>query len=722
MTNDNPQLAMANEFLEYTDINIFLTGRAGTGKTTFLHTLRKRSPKRMVVVAPTGVAAINAGGVTINSFFQIAPGVHIPGQKIVQQGPKRFDQKMSRAKLDIIRSMELLVIDEISMVRADMLDAVDSVLRQHRDRSKPFGGVQLLMIGDLQQLAPVVKDQEWELLRSHYSTPFFFSSQALSKSRYVSIELRQIYRQSDSQFIDMLEAVRTNRIDHRILEALNARHRPDFDPDTSEGYITLTSHNHASKRINDKKLKQLKSDRFEYSATITGDFSETNYPIDELLVLKEGAQVMFTKNDTSAEKLFVNGTIGTVTHLDNERIEVTVQEKGSLPIVVEKAVWESVKYTISDNSKEITQSIVGTFTHYPLKTAWAITIHKSQGLTFERAIIDAGDSFSHGQVYVALSRCKSLEGLVLSTPLSSSSIINDQTVTHFNADISANQPSEIQLECFKREYYEKLLLEQFDFERLYLHLTFLRNYQTEHLLTTYPKLIALWDSSWNAIGGNITAIGTKFRNQLRALYHQNDPLLGERIAKAATYFIEQLEGTVTPIITASDVEIDNKSTRKVAKEALERATEELRVKLATLRYTLDEGFSVNGYLNAKGRAAIASPPEQLLTKPTKKAVTTIDTAEQSDILNPELFNILRAWRSEQAKELGVPSFMIFTQKVLVGLSNTLPQTAKEMLAIKGVGAKFVDKYGTAIAAIIDDYIAGREGAYHDDESDDESDD
>lgn len=724
MTTDNPQLALANDFLEYTDLNIFLTGKAGTGKTTFLHRLRERSPKRMVVVAPTGVAAINAGGVTINSFFQIAPGMHIPGQRIVQQGPRRFDQKMSRAKRDIIRSMELLVIDEVSMVRADMLDAVDGVLRQYRDRSRPFGGVQLLMIGDLQQLSPVVRDDEWSLLREHYATPFFFSSQSLVQSKYLSIELQQIYRQSDEHFIDLLARVRENRVDRPTLEALNARHRPGFDPASDEGYITLTSHNHAAKRLNDNKLSQLNTPAFEFEATIEKDFPESIYPIDRTLILKLGAQVMFTKNDPSPAKEYVNGTLGRVTAIEDERIEVTPLGDDRQPIVVEKAVWENFKYAIADDSKEIIQSVVGTFTHYPLKTAWAITIHKSQGLTFERAIIDAADSFSHGQVYVALSRCKSLEGLVLSSPLSSHAIINDSTVTSFNAEVSNHQPSTEQLEAFKREYLEKLMLEQFDFDSLSLKLTFLRNYQTEHLIDTYPRLIAQWDGAQESLEKDIMAVGAKFETQIRSMYACGDQRLDDRIARAATYFSEALERVVAPLLRSADVEIDNKAVRKVSSEALDKARTELRIKLATLAEIARNGFSVGGYLRTKGAASIDATPEELRTKVSKRVAVKEDPnnrqqpdsdEENSDIVNQELFDILRAWRLDQSHEQGVPAFMIFSQKVLIALANRMPRTAAEMLSIKGIGKKFVEKYGPDITSIIDDYMDGRSGAYPEDD-------
>ena len=346
----NPQLELAFNFLQYTNQNIFLTGKAGTGKTTFLRNLKKQSPKRMVVVAPTGVAAINAGGVTIHSFFQMSFGpqipvspdqqrqVAVPADGNVAAGIKRF----SREKINIMRSLDLLVIDEISMVRADVLDGIDEVLRRYKNRYKPFGGVQLLMIGDLQQLAPVVKDDDWAILKDYYDTCFFFSSHALKRSKFMGIELNHIFRQSDQRFIDLLNKVRENRMDAATLQELNQRHIPGFNPEEKEGYITLTTHNYQSQQINDSKLGQLGAQSHRFKAEVQGEFPEYSYPTDLELELKVGAQVMFVKNDISADKRFYNGKIGKITNIDDETIEV--QCPGDyLPIDVEKAEWAKCK-------------------------------------------------------------------------------------------------------------------------------------------------------------------------------------------------------------------------------------------------------------------------------------------------------------------------------------------------------------------------------------------
>ena len=473
----NPELTLAYDFVESTGTNIFLTGKAGTGKTTFLHRLKGKSPKRMIVVAPTGVAAINAGGVTIHSFFQMAFTPHIPtgtahfvnksGSSAYGEEVKRF----SRDKMNIMRSLDLLVIDEISMVRADVLDGIDEVLRRFRDRDKPFGGVQLLMIGDLQQLAPVAKEDEWNILKEYYDTVFFFSSHALRKTSFISIELKHIYRQSDKMFIEILNKVRENRVDKETLLELNKRYIPGFNPNDEEGYIILTTHNAQAKTINDKKLGELPGKPLNFKARVDGDFPEYAFPTDPELTLKPGAQVMFVKNDSSGEKLYFNGKIGKIADIDEDTIFVDCPGDES-PIEVSPAEWSNIKYSIDEETKEISENVTGTFVQYPLKLAWAITIHKSQGLTFEKAVIDARAAFAHGQVYVALSRCKTLEGLVLSTPISTPGIISSSTITHFVTEIEKDPPGFDLLQKARRNYFQTLLLDLFDFNMIHRRLRY----------------------------------------------------------------------------------------------------------------------------------------------------------------------------------------------------------------------------------------------------------
>ncbi len=416
----NEESLKAWDIIEKTSANLFLTGKAGTGKTTFLKELKRRSPKRMVVLAPTGIAAINAGGVTIHSFFQLPLSPYLPGTTFAGGEKKRF--QFSKVKRNIIRTMDLLVIDEISMVRSDLLDAIDSVMRRYRKHDLPFGGVQLLMIGDLQQLAPVVTEHEESMLRQYYDTPFFFSSKALQQASYLTIELQTVYRQQDERFVALLNQIRENKASDETLAALNQRYIPDFQPPKGGDYIRLTTHNIPAQHINEQELGNLPSQVYSFTAEVEGNFPETSYPADFKLLLKKGAQIMFIKND--ADHRFYNGMIGEVTAIDNQEIRVMGKDNGE-EFILEKAEWSNSKYTLNEQTQEIEETVEGTFRHYPVRLAWAITIHKSQGLTFEHAIIDASRSFTHGQTYVALSRCKSLEGMVLSSPLSRSAIISD---------------------------------------------------------------------------------------------------------------------------------------------------------------------------------------------------------------------------------------------------------------------------------------------------------
>ncbi|MDR3631697.1 MAG: AAA family ATPase, partial [Desulfocapsaceae bacterium] len=404
MTIPNPELQLAEDFVQHTNCHIFLTGRAGTGKTTFLHDLKKKTHKRMVVTAPTGVAAINAGGMTLHSFFQLPFGPFVPGSE--NPAPAH---RMRKEKINIIKSMDLLVIDEISMVRADLLDAVDAVLRRLRHNSLPFGGVQLLMIGDLLQLSPVVKEAEWQILRQYYPSMYFFDSNALRQTELIPIELKHIYRQSDPRFIALLNRVRDRNIDEATLQELNKRYIDNFSPQEDEGFITLCTHNSSADTINLARLQAVQQNAHHLQAAVEGTFPEHIYPTPALLELKVGAQVMFVRNDPSPEKRYFNGKIGKITGITDKHICVRCP-KDTQEIEVEPTIWENIEYTLDPDSLEIRQNTIGSFLQFPLKPAWAITIHKSQGLTFEKAVIDAGAAFTHGQVYVALSRCKTFEG------------------------------------------------------------------------------------------------------------------------------------------------------------------------------------------------------------------------------------------------------------------------------------------------------------------------
>ncbi len=697
----NPQLELAFNFLQYTNQNIFLTGKAGTGKTTFLRNLKKLSPKRMVVVAPTGVAAINAGGVTIHSFFQMSFGPQIPqdpdqprGVPVMASGIKRF----SREKINIIRSLDLLVIDEISMVRADILDEIDAVLRRHKNRYKPFGGVQLLMIGDLQQLAPVVKEDDWSILRKYYDTCFFFSSMALKRSKFIGIELDHIFRQSDQRFIDLLNKVRENRLDTTTLQELNKRYIPDFNPEEKEGYITLTTHNYQSKQINESKLNKVKTKAHRFKAEVKGDFPEYSYPTDAVLELKTGAQVMFVKNDLSVEKRYYNGKIGKITGIGDDVIEVSCKGQ-TLPIEVEKAEWQNAKYTLNETTQEIGEDVIGTFTQFPLKLAWAITIHKSQGLTFEKAIIDARASFAHGQVYVALSRCKTLEGLVLSTPIADFSVKNDTTVIQFSSEVEQNQPGPAELEQSRREYVQQLLTELFDFKPMQRQLLYLQKLWQEHSAQLLGTLNTQIQEMISPLQTDLIEVAGKFGNQLRQLIStapnaEENEQLQDRVKKASDYFSEKLSQLIEQPFAASTFDTDNKAVRKSFNDAADKLRKEIQSKKVCLELCKN-GFTIKTYLETKSKAAIEIPEAGYKGPSTGSS--------SAFTMHPEFYTKLKNWREEKADLLNVEIRRILPQKTLHEIVQLLPVTKAELKAVKGMGGTRMHQFGQNILKMVVDY-------------------
>ncbi|MFW5823024.1 MAG: helix-turn-helix domain-containing protein [Tangfeifania sp.] len=688
---NNPQLQLARDFLSYTGDNIFLTGKAGTGKTTFLKTLKKSSPKRMVVVAPTGVAAINAGGVTIHSFFQLPFSPHVPGAPMQGEGIRRF----SKNKINIIRSLDLLVIDEISMVRADMLDAIDEVLRRFKNRSKPFGGVQLLMIGDLQQLAPVVKDDDWNILKNYYETAFFFSSRALKNASFTGIGLKHIYRQSDQDFIDLLNKVRDNDMDENDIRMLNRRYISNFNPPEEEGYITLTTHNYQASRINANRLNKLTNKKHTFECSVEGDFPESSYPADAVLEIKTGAQVMFLKNDPSVEKRYYNGKIGKVKDIDEDQIEVLCPGETE-PIIVERTVWENTKYNLNERTTEIEEDVVGKFVQFPLKLAWAITIHKSQGLTFEKAIIDAKQSFAHGQVYVALSRCKNLEGLVLSTPLDSASVINDETVIGFTEDVEQNQPDENDLESSRKNYELELIKELYDFS---------------FVIRSAHYILKVWEDNAGFLMGNLNEtlrkmlvrvkeemadVAERFYVQVENLLKDAVPAekntaLQERIQKATGYFSAKMQEIILQPLDDAGFQTDNQALRKRITDAIGRLEMDLNVKKACLEASAKQ-FSVPSYLEARAVAAIEKP-----TSKTRSKVAAVN------VKNPDFYKKLVEWRDFKAEETGLAISRVLRQKVMAAVANELPATSMKLQAVKGMGGKKMEQFGQEILALILEY-------------------
>ncbi len=697
-TVENHELDLAREFVEETDRHLFLTGKAGTGKTTFLHHLKKTSAKRMIVTAPTGVAAINAGGVTLHSFFQIPLGPFLPGTEAFNQHRQRMF-RFSREKRRIIQSLDLLVIDEISMVRADLLDAVDAVLRHHRRNNAPFGGVQLLMIGDLYQLSPVAKKEEWDLLRQQYETVYFFSSRALADVPWMTIELKHIYRQSDARFIDLLNRVRENRLDAEGLKTLNRRTIPNFTPKDGEGYITLTTHNNRANAINNERLGALSGKPHDFQAAISGDFPDHAHPAPKRLTLKAGAQVMFLRNDASPEKRYYNGKIGKIAALSPEEIRIQCPgEPHEIP--VEPLEWENIRYTLNEENHEIEEDIIGKFRQFPLKPAWAITIHKSQGLTFDRAVIDAQFAFAPGQFYVALSRLKSLEGLVLRSPVPAEGIAPDVAVNAFVKAHRENPPTKDGLSSAKMQYQQRLLLDCFDFGVLRNRLNRLMRLLLGNAEWVRVSRMSGLKELQKAAEAEIFSVGTKFQRQLKTLFQKDvlpasDPRILERIEKASGWFQPRFSRILSAFLQQLRVETDNRELRKRIDNGRDQLKLETDRKLAGVK-ACEKGFSPARYLRLVSKAETDASPQQ-----TEK--DRMPSFNESDISHPELYADLKGWRTRMAREKGVPAFQILHQRVLIQIAVHLPDNPADLQKIKGVGRKTVQKYGDALIKRVSAY-------------------
>ena len=616
-TKTNDELRTAWDFVEHTGRSIFLTGKAGTGKTTFLKTVVEQSKKRSIVVAPTGVAAINAGGMTIHSFFQLPFTPYVPNARI----QSKFD--FGKEKRRIIASLDLLIIDEISMVRSDLLDAIDSVLRRYRDHYKPFGGVQLLMIGDLQQLTPVVTPEDEALLKPYYDTPYFFGSKALQQIEYVTILLSQVFRQEDVAFLDVLNHIREAQPSDHDIAVLNQRYQPAFIPKQGEGYIRLTTHNYLADTYNENELKKLPGHSYTYQAQIEGNFPEYSYPTSEVLMLKEGAQVMFVKNDPTGDHRYYNGRIGEVVEISESRVCVLCAGDAE-GIEVEPLEWENAQYQLNPETRVIESKVQGTFRQLPLRLAWAITIHKSQGLTFERAIIDANLSFAPGQVYVALSRCKTLEGMVLSAPIEARAIIADKRVE----DYISHQEEEVQrsisqLPQLKEEYYRFLLLELFDFHDIFYKEEHLLRLMTEFFYHAFTDTTELHKRVLSNFSSQTMSVSEKWLQKIRQLpmeqLHTEE--FQERVKRSSEWFETSIHDVFANSI---DLAAQIKSNNKQAMNRFTETLADVRQSVLSRRFLLskiaDQGFSIPIYLHEKQYSLLDAIDEQQIKKPRKQRV------------------------------------------------------------------------------------------------------
>lgn len=546
-------------FINQTQRSVFLTGKAGTGKTTLLREIIETTHKNTVVVAPTGIAALNAGGVTIHSMFQLPFGAFLPDNsapdfsentKFETKTSLRRHFKMSGLKKSVIRNLELLIIDEVSMLRADLLDAIDFMMQTVRKKNSPFGGVQVLFIGDLLQLPPVIRDDEWQTLKKYYKGKFFFHSQVVQQNPPLYIELDKIFRQSDDAFISVLNNLRNNQISKEDIATLNQYVQPNFDLKTNKGFITLTTHNSKADTMNTEALESLEGKEWLYSPELTGDFPDKIFPVEEVLKLKVGAQIMFVKNDLSFDKKYFNGKMGVIKSLSAKEILVFFPEENKT-IEVEKYEWQNIRYKVNATTKEIEDEVLGTFVHYPIKLAWAITVHKSQGLTFDKAALDVSQVFLPGQAYVALSRLRSLKGLVLLSPLQMNGISNDQDVMDYSLNKASVTHLQNALHFETKNFIHQYLVETFEWAELAQEW---RNHQfsyNEKSEVSSKAKFSYWAKEQTERMEKVVEPAKKFIQQLNVLFSQETVDLNhisERMQAAYTYFFSPMDELVFEIL------------------------------------------------------------------------------------------------------------------------------------------------------------------------------
>ncbi|MBX9784420.1 MAG: helix-turn-helix domain-containing protein [Chitinophagaceae bacterium] len=690
----NELFDLAFRFVTETQESIFLTGKAGTGKTTFLKYLKQHCAKNSIVAAPTGVAAINAGGVTLHSLFQL------PFHPFIPTETNRFELlkniRYQKQRINLLRKMELLVIDEVSMVRADVMDAIDAILKSvRRNHHVPFGGVQLLCIGDLYQLPPVAKNEEWNILKDYYNSTFFFDSLAIKEQQPLLIELTKIYRQKEESFVQLLNKVRNNQMEREDFEQLNKRYIQNFRAAEDEKYITLTSHNNQADQINQSKLQSLLAPAYTYSAKVEGDFPEHLFPAEKELALKEGAQVMFLKNDVDEKKYF-NGKIGTVTKLEKDKIIV---ESDGVEIEVKHEVWENTRYTLNRSDEKLQQELLGTFSQYPLRLAWAITIHKSQGLTFDKVMVDAAASFSSGQVYVALSRCTSLDGIVLLTPIPPTAIYTNTHVVNAQSSLAPKGSLAERFAGARHVFTLQLIEEIFslgEMQRPLAALTKQVQLNAEKLSETAREWLPSFTQQYN----HQKAVADKFAIRVHELMNddaviEQNPALQKRIQDAAGYFIPVVNNLKNDLQN-HELVTEHKEVAALLDEPIQELMHAFIVTAYYLQYAL-QPFEVAGFLRHKLNLAV--PRTQI----TSYAAGKKQTAVAGDIPNPELYFSLRNWRDKVCNEENMPVYLVANSDTLKEICLYLPLTKQHLLLLSGFGKAKVERFGNEILDIVESY-------------------
>lgn len=700
----NESFQLASDFIHFTNANIFLTGNAGTGKTTFLKHCKNNSLKNTAIVAPTGVAAMNAGGTTIHSFFQLPFTPYIPGQRGFNNNQTFNDKnsliamlRINAERREVMQQLELLIIDEISMVRCDVLDAIDVVLQFVRNNyTQPFGGVQVLLIGDLYQLPPVVKDDEWQILSPYYNSPFFFNSKVIEKDAPIYVSLEKIYRQNDPVFVDLLNQVRNNKMTEGGFELLHERYLPEFIPSKEEHFITLTTHNHKADAINNTALLEIKSKQETFSAIVEGDFYEKSYPADAELKLKVGAQVMFIKNDTEKIRRYFNGKIGIVEKIEDDNIFVLCDGE-QFPIEVKKEKWKNIQYALDKKTNKVEENEIGSFTQFPLRLAWAITIHKSQGLTFEKAIIDAGSAFAPGQVYVALSRCTKLEGIILHSKIMRSGLKSDSRIEVFSSNQKTTSAQMLELLNAKNDYEQTILLNLFDFtiiENSYISAIKILSENTNSFKQDAVEQFKNIDVEIKSL----IDIAVKFKTQLNQLFvSKNEPndksFLQARIIAAATYLKKVVENIKSKVEKTS-LETDSRTISSELNKSMGMFHKEICLKIFLLN-GVENGFEISNYLEHKRK----------FIKPVFpfNSYAGTSTLESSTISHPALYKKLRKKRDDICAQKNTPIYLVAGSNTLEEMCNYLPQTENDLNKIKGFGPIKTKQYGNQFLEIIREY-------------------